>query len=182
MRSMSIGTVAAFFSGFLPFVSLAHAEDKVEFKVVKYAGLAETVKHLRGKVVVVDFWATTCVPCKERFPHMVDMYRKYAKEGLAVVSVSIDYAGIDPDDATKENLEKVNASVLKFLKSQKATFTNLILNEPPAVLDKNLHFAEIPAVFVFDRQGKWTLFKEEPNKKADPNKVEETVVAFLKDK
>jgi hypothetical protein len=38
-------------------VGSARAEDKVEVKVVKYADLAKTVKHLKGKVVVVDFWA-----------------------------------------------------------------------------------------------------------------------------
>lgn len=35
----------------------AHAEDKVEVKVVKYAGLTDTIKKSKGKVIVVDFWA-----------------------------------------------------------------------------------------------------------------------------
>jgi hypothetical protein len=41
-----------------PFVGLPlWAQDKVELKVVKYAGLADTIKQLKGKVIVVDFWA-----------------------------------------------------------------------------------------------------------------------------
>jgi hypothetical protein len=44
--------LAAFF-----FQAPAHAEDKVEVKVVKYTGLTDTIKKLKGKVTVVDFWA-----------------------------------------------------------------------------------------------------------------------------
>src|SRR5262245_2280057 len=48
-----------------------------------------------AKFTLVDAWATTCGPCKENFPHLVEMHRKYAKLGLAVVSLTLD----DPTDA-----------------------------------------------------------------------------------
>ena len=46
------------------------------------------------KYTIVDAWSTTCGPCKENFPHLVEMHRKYAKKGLAVISLSLD----DPTD------------------------------------------------------------------------------------
>ena len=42
---------------------------------------------LRGKVVLVDFWAFDCDPCKETVPHVRALYEKYAKEGLVVIGV-----------------------------------------------------------------------------------------------
>src|SRR5262245_22092491 len=42
---------------------------------------------LRGKVVVIDFWAFDCEPCIETTPHIIDLYDKYSKEGLVVIGV-----------------------------------------------------------------------------------------------
>lgn len=69
-------------------------------------------KH-RGKVVLVDFWATWCGPCVEKFPETVKLAEKYKSEGLATIAVSLD----DP-----ENLETVKT----FLAAQQATFDNLL--------------------------------------------------------
>src|SRR5271154_6312562 len=45
---------------------------------------------LAGKVVIVDFWATWCEPCKKSFPHLQDLNTKYKSSGLVVVGVSED--------------------------------------------------------------------------------------------
>jgi thiol-disulfide isomerase/thioredoxin len=44
----------------------------------------------RGKVVLLDFWATWCVPCREEIPHFVDLQQKYGGEGLQIIGVSMD--------------------------------------------------------------------------------------------
>ncbi len=77
------------------------------------------------------------------------MHQKYAKDGFAAISVSLD----DPGDP------QAKARVVKFLEGQKAAFTNLILDEQPEVWQEKLKFAGPPAVFVFDRQGKWKKFE-----------------------
>lgn len=44
----------------------------------------------RGKVVLLDFWATWCVPCREEIPHFVEMQQQYGSQGLQIIGVSMD--------------------------------------------------------------------------------------------
>ena len=71
------------------------------------------------------------------------MQKKYAKDGMAAVSVDLD----DPGE------KDIKDRVLKFLQSQQATFTNLMLDEPSNVWQKNLGIDGVPAVFVYGRDG-----------------------------
>ncbi len=50
----------------------------------------------RGKVVLVDFWATWCVPCIEAMPHLKELYAKYHDRGLEIVNISVDQAAAGP--------------------------------------------------------------------------------------
>jgi thiol-disulfide isomerase/thioredoxin len=123
----------------------------VDVKVINYAGLTDFVHANKGKVILLDFWATTCIPCKASFFHTVEMYQKYRDKGLVVISVSTD--PVDPGEEAK-----LKAKVQRFLQSENATFANVILNEPPEVLKTKLHMASIPCIYVFNRDGQWTQF------------------------
>jgi thiol-disulfide isomerase/thioredoxin len=136
---------------------VAIAQEKaaaVDVKLVKYDGLADAVRNLRGKVVLVDFWGIDCGPCKKAFPHVLEMQRKYGADGLAVVSVAIRLNEDSP-------MDKERGRVLKFLQDHNATTTNLLLDETHEVWQSRLRFDAIPAVYVFNRQGKWYQFKDE---------------------
>jgi thiol-disulfide isomerase/thioredoxin len=49
----------------------------------------------RGKVVILDFWATWCVPCRVEIPHFVELQEQYGNKGLAVIGVSLDEQGLE---------------------------------------------------------------------------------------
>lgn len=93
------------------------------------------------------------------------MHKKHAKEGLAAISVSLD----DPQD------KKARQNVIDFLRKQKATFTNLILDEKAEVWREKLKFDGPPCVFVFNRDGKPKQF-ESP----DYAEIEKYVAELLK--
>src|SRR5207247_2624252 len=93
----------------------------------------------RGKVVVLDLWASWCGPCRQSFPHLVEMHHKYADRGLVCVSASIDEVG-DKEKA------------LKFLQSQNATFANYLIEDGDVAM-RYFGVNGIPSVFVYDRDG-----------------------------
>jgi thiol-disulfide isomerase/thioredoxin len=128
--------------------ALAGPEEKIDLKVVKYDGLCSIIGGFKGKVVVVDVWANWCQPCKANFPHLVDMHRKFAKDGLVAVSVSLD----EPPQ---------REAALRFLQSQGAHFTNLLLDVDQETWQEKFHAFGPPLVFVFDKDGKWRQFKYE---------------------
>jgi thiol-disulfide isomerase/thioredoxin len=57
---------------------------------------AVSLEHYRGSVVLLDFWASWCVPCRRSFPWMNEMHGKYADDGLVIVAVNLDN---DPAEA-----------------------------------------------------------------------------------
>src|SRR5262249_1606730 len=125
----------------------------------------------KAKYTLVDAWATTCGPCKENFPHLVEMHHKYGSKGLAVMSLSLD----DPTDT------KAVASAEKFLSEKKAVFTNGLLNEEFGDGFDKLAISGIPAVFIYGPDGKEVkrFTMDDPNNQFTYEQVEKAVVTLL---
>lgn len=105
---------------------------------------SQVLKNAKAKYTMVDAWATWCGPCKENFPHLVEMHKKYADKGLAVVSLSLDTV----------TDEKALAEASKFLKEKGAAFANVVLDEDDGEGFDILDINSIPAVFLYGPDGK----------------------------
>lgn len=141
----------------------------VEIQLVKYKQLAEAVKAHKGKVVVVDVWATFCIPCMKEFPHLVELHQEHAKDGVVCMSVSVD----DPE---KKEL------ALKFLTKTGATFQNFLLDEEAEVWQKNWKVNGVPIVFVFGKDGAQAakFDADDPDKQFSYKDVKAKVAELLK--
>jgi cytochrome c biogenesis protein CcmG/thiol:disulfide interchange protein DsbE len=61
-----------------------------DFTLATTSGETVTLSSLRGRPVIVNFWASWCIPCRSEFPLLVDAYRKYSADGLQIVGVIHD--------------------------------------------------------------------------------------------
>ena len=90
----------------------------------------------RGKVVVVDFWASWCVPCRRSFPWMNDMQAKYADDDQAIIAVNVDAEAADAES---------------FLRDYPARFD--IVYDPGGDIASEFGVVAMPSSYIFDRAG-----------------------------
>jgi cytochrome c biogenesis protein CcmG, thiol:disulfide interchange protein DsbE len=119
------------------------------------------LKAQAGKVVVVDFWASWCAPCRQSIPWLNDMQAKYGARGLVVIGVNVD---------TERPLAE------KFLAQTPARFD--IVYDARGDLPQQYGVQGMPASFVFDRSGR-LIEKHLGFKVADRNSYEQLLVKAL---
>lgn len=61
-----------------------------DFTVTDLQGEKVSLSQFRGKVVIIDFWATWCPPCKASIPHLVDIYRRYNGKGVVILGILLE--------------------------------------------------------------------------------------------
>ncbi|MDE1178770.1 MAG: TlpA disulfide reductase family protein [Edaphobacter sp.] len=110
--------------------------EKADFTLKDLQGKEWTLSALRGKVVLVNFWATWCPPCRKEMPDLDTIARKYADQSVVVLSIS------------DEDAAKVNAYVVQH------NLTYPILLDPERKTNVAFHIEGIPQSFVFNREGK----------------------------
>ena len=103
-------------------------------------GNAVALSSLRGKYVLIDFWASWCGPCRAENPNVVRMYNKYKDKGFAIYGVSLDKTKAEWQRAIRnDNLPWTHVSDLKFWQSTAA---------------QQYGVQAIPATFLLDKEGK----------------------------
>jgi thiol-disulfide isomerase/thioredoxin len=118
-----------------------------------------------GHVVLVDFWASWCAPCKASFPAMAKLHADYAARGLIIAAISID--------------EKAPAA-LAFWKKQSPPFATLHDREQKLV--KQVVVPTMPTSYLLDRTGKVRFVHEGFHGEASDKKVRQEIDALLAEK
>lgn len=96
------------------------------------------LRDLKGEVVVVNFWATWCKPCREEMPSMEVLYKNFEKDGLVVLAVSIDRV------TTKKDIPP-------FVKGMSLTFPVLV--DSWGQTDKRYKLMGVPETYIIDQEG-----------------------------
>ena len=91
----------------------------------------------RGRVVVIDFWASWCKPCRQSIPWLNDLHARYARQGLVVIGVNVDAERADAE---------------RFQRDVPIGFD--VVYDPQGRLAEQFHVQGMPSSFVFDRHGK----------------------------
>ncbi|MGB5529043.1 MAG: TlpA disulfide reductase family protein [Ignavibacteriaceae bacterium] len=132
----------ALISDIIPVFAQSINNPDVKIKDVKE--LTELINTNRDRTLLINVWATWCLPCREEFPDLVQLAKSYS-EKVRVVGISVD------------DTEILDSKVIPFLQNQNAGFENYILKviEPEDfinLLSKEWNGA-IPATFIYDKNG-----------------------------
>ena len=96
------------------------------------------LRGFKGKVILLNFWATWCLPCKEEMPSMERLYQRYKDQAFTVLVMSVDADGA--------------AAVVPFIRSLKLTFP--IGLDPRMDVANRYRVVALPASFVVDKSGR----------------------------
>jgi thiol-disulfide isomerase/thioredoxin len=166
---MKLARAVLMFALFLSVSALTRAEPVTprpapHWKLKDVNGNEVSSDQFKGKVVVVDFWATWCGPCRMEIPGYVALQKKYAKDGLVIVGISFNDQG--------------PAVVKKFIESNKVDYQIVIGDEEVATAFAGSEPIEgIPTTFLIDRAGNIRDRKLGARETAE---YEKTILQYLK--
>jgi thiol-disulfide isomerase/thioredoxin len=125
-------------------------------------GQPQPLAQWRGKVLVVNFWATWCAPCREEMPELIDAQNEYGAKGLQIVGIAVD------------NVDKVQ----QFAKEIKLNYPALIGGYGAMDLSKDLgnSLVALPFTLILDRDGKVAYTHLGPVK---PDKFRDVITKLL---
>ncbi len=142
---------------FLLFGVNLNAQIKVER--LDRSGLEKIIKERNGKVLLLNIWATWCLPCREEFPDLVKVAKEFGRAKVEVIGISTDF----PEDMKRK--------IIPFLKKQNVNFTNYVSafkNDEELInfINKDWNGA-LPATVIFDQAGNRVAFLEGKKSYAD---------------
>lgn len=134
------------------------------FTLASRAGGQVSLSDLKGQVVMINFWASWCGPCRQEFPALDQIYAKYKPMGFTLVAI---------------NVESEKADAEKFLSATPATFP--ILFDPDNAVSGKYGVSAMPTTVLVDRQGR-VRWLHRAYKPGDEAKYIEQIRAVLREK
>lgn len=116
------------------------------FTAVDLQGRPVSLDDLRGQVVLLNIWATWCLPCREEMPSMQRLHRELGPEGLKIVAVSVD-----AERGTVSPGGQPGGDVAEFVREMGLTFP--IWHDPSGGIQRTYRTTGVPESFVIDRDG-----------------------------
>jgi len=110
--------------------------QRADFTLTDLQGKAWHLKDLRGPIVLVNFWATWCPPCRKEMPDLQSLYAQFKNQGVVVLSIS----------------DEESAKVSPFVAERDITYP--VLLDPGRKVNEEFKVEGIPKSFVYDRDGK----------------------------
>jgi peroxiredoxin len=110
--------------------------QKADFTLTDLQGKSWNLRNLRGKVVLVNFWATWCPPCRKEMPDLEMLYNKFKDQGFVVLAIS----------------DEESAKVAPFISERKISYP--VLLDPGRKVNDAFIVDGIPKSFVYNREGK----------------------------
>jgi peroxiredoxin len=113
-----------------------------------------TLQSLRGKVVMLDFWASWCLPCRRENPQVVEVYSKFHSKGLEILGISLDtdknawLAAVEKDKLVWKQVSDLNgwtSDVAEAFRVEQIP-SNFILDSSGKIIAKNVHGEELYSV------------------------------------
>jgi len=129
--------VAGLFLSSQPAYAILQKGDRAPaVKLVTTSGQPVTLANYQGYVLVMDFFATWCIPCKHSIPHINSLYQKYGKQGLQVLGLSVD--------------EGSDREVKKFAAEKHVSYPIAMANDD---LQADYGLRSIPTIYVINKRG-----------------------------
>ena len=110
--------------------------QKADFTLIDLTGKSWTLSALKGKVVLVNFWATWCPPCRKEMPDLQALYERFTDQGFVILSIS------------DEEIDKVQP----FITERHITYP--VMLDPGRKVNELFQVEGIPKSFIYDREGK----------------------------
>lgn len=129
-------------------------EPAIEYVAATLEGDSVSLASLRGEVVLLNLWATWCVPCRTETPYLQSLYEERADAGFRIVGISLD---------TGDTADQVAA----FVEEYGVTYT--ILHDPQMRGMDLYQILGLPATFLIDREGVLRWMRFGPIAENDPN-------------
>jgi thiol-disulfide isomerase/thioredoxin len=134
-----------------------------EIQLTDFSGRPVSLASLRGKVVLLDFWASWCKPCREELPVLDALQKKYGANGLVIIGVNVD---------------KDEASARKFLQDNKLQLSFALANDAKHKVAGSYEPPTMPSSYLIDRSGK-VRFVHEGFRASDAAKMDAEIQQLL---